>query len=117
MVEYRQYVCDPVYGWFLDDPVADDTWRLSGGNHARLWELSNNDVVASAHHDKLIILPPGHEADEYETAEDLVGGFFDNDLNNWWVQDNHKKLDNVVGTPPTEPCNDGEATCIYKVGS
>ena len=119
VVEYRQYVCDRDYSWLLDTPVADDTWRLSGGNHARIWELSNNDVVASAHHDKITILPPGHEADKYETAEDLVAGFFDNDLNNWWVLYDNRELDNEVGDHPytTEPCNDGEATCIYKVGS
>ena len=117
VVEYRQYVFDPEYGWFLDDPVADSTWREKGGNHARLWELSNNDVVASAHHDKITIVPPGHEADKYETTEDLVAGFFDNDLNNWWVLYDHRELDNDVGTPNVEPWNDGEATCIYKVGS
>ena len=107
--ENRQYVCDPVYSWVLDDPVADDRYRINGGYHARLWEMSSGDVVANAHHDSS--LP--HEADEYEPAEDLVAGFFDNDLSNWWVLYDTHELDNYVAYPR----NDGKATCIYKVGS
>jgi len=107
--EYDQYVSDPENGWMLDDGVADDRYRINGGYHARLWEMSNGDVVANAHHDSSF----PHVADEYEPAEDLVAGFFDNDLTNWWVLYDNCDLDNYVASP----LNDEDATCIYKVGS
>lgn len=107
--EEKQYVSDPQNGWMLADGVADDLEREWGGYHARLWEMSNGDVVANAHHDTRI----PHRADEYEPAEDLVGGFFDNDLTNWWVLYDNCELDNYVASP----LNDGDATCIYGVGS
>ncbi len=107
--EYDQYVSDPEDDWILDDGVADDRYRINGGYHARLWEMSNGDVVANVHHDSSF----PHVADEYEPAEDLVAGFFDNDLSNWWVLYDNRDLDNYVASP----LNDEDATCIYKVGS
>lgn len=111
--EYTYYVSDPVNGWIEDDGVATDEERYLGGYHTRLFELNNGDVVGGAHHDD----PFPHEADEFETAEDVVAEFFDGNVNNWWVLYDHRELDNEVGTPNSEPWNDGEATCIYKVGS
>lgn len=100
-----------------DDGVADDVERYFGGYHARLWEMSNGDVVANAHHDDSAFnIPLGHQADEYEPAEDLVAGFFDYDLTNWWVLYDQCELDNEH-TNPYGAYNDGDATCIYRVGS
>ncbi|WP_048169739.1 hypothetical protein [Methanosarcina siciliae] len=107
--EYDQYVSDPQYGWILDEGVADDKYGILGRYHTRLWQMSNGDVVANAHHDN----DSPHQADQYEEAEDLVAGFFDNDLNNWWVLHDHYELDNYIANP----LNDEYATCIYKVGS
>ncbi|MCK4822643.1 hypothetical protein KA005_43170 [bacterium] len=64
-IDYDQYVSDPANVWMLDDGVVDTVDRISGGYHARLWEMSNGDVVANAHHDD----PFPHQADEYEPAE------------------------------------------------
>lgn len=115
--EEKQYVSDPQNGWMLADGVADDLEREWGGYHARLWEMSNGDVVANAHHDDAFFnIPLGHQADEYEPAENLVAGFFDYDLTNWWVLYDQCELDNEY-TNPYGAYNDGDATCIYGVGS
>jgi hypothetical protein len=112
--EHNQYVSDPQYDWVLDEGVADDkTGLLTERYHVRLFDLSTQDIVGNAHRDSL----PLHEVIELETAEDLVAGFFDNDVSNWWVLYDYEELDNEEGTPNQEPFCDGEATCIFKVGS
>jgi hypothetical protein len=42
---------------------------------------------------------------------------FDNDVSNWWIRYDCEVHDNEEGTPNQEPFYDGEATCIFKVGS
>jgi len=86
--QYNHYVYDPEYGWILNDGVADDVWRPNGGYHARLWQMSDGNVVSNAHHDS----NPPHHADEYEPAEELVAGFYD--LPVWAVSDDSYNHEN-----------------------
>jgi len=110
--EYTYYVYDSVHGWMADDGVADDKYRLFGGYHARLWQMSDGDVVANAHHDDSAInWPPLHQADEYEPAEDLVAGFYDG--GGWTVYAGNYWLDNEY-TNEHGAYNDGWATRIYE---
>ena len=110
--EYTYYVYDSEYGWMADDGVADDKYRLFGGYHARLWQMSDGDVVANAHHDDSTInWPPLHQADEYEPAEDLVAGFYDG--GGWTVYAGNYWLDNEY-TNEHGAYNDGWATRIYE---
>ncbi|WP_445475698.1 hypothetical protein ACT9XH_02875 [Methanococcoides methylutens] len=55
--------------------------------------------------------------DGLECAEDNFASFYDGDTSHWWVLHDQNELDNYVGDEPynDEPCNDGEATCIWKV--
>lgn len=99
--EYTYYVYDPTNGWMADDGVADDKYRILGGYHARLWQMSDGDVVANAHHDSSI----PHKADQYEQAEQLVAGFY----STWTVYENIYNLNNYV----SYPYNNGLATQIY----
>jgi len=90
------YVYDPILGWINDDNVADDPFGLFGRYHARLWQMSDGDVVANAHHDT----PPPHEADELEEAEELVAGYFaEPDDTEWRVYEDSYNLDNNVTSP------------------
>ena len=102
---------DSQYGWILDEGVADDQYGFVGRYHVRLFDLSTQDIVGAAHHDTGTF----HRVDQIEAAENLVAGFFDNDLSNWWVLYDHEELDNEEGTQNEEPFCDGEATCIFKV--
>jgi len=103
---YHFYVYDPVYGWVNDDNVADDPFGIFGRYHARLWQMSDGNVVANAHHDSAI----PHEADELEEAEEFVAGFFnESDDTEWNVYEDSYNLDNNV----TTPYSDGWCTQIY----
>lgn len=102
---YDFYVYDPVDGWKDDDNVADDPFGLFGRYHARLWQMSDGDVVANAHHDS----PVPHEADKLEEAEELVAGYFaEPDDTEWRVCEDSYNLDNNV----TSPHSDGWCTQI-----
>jgi hypothetical protein len=105
--EWTRYVNDPENGWMADDGVADDKYRLFGGYHARLWQMSDGDVVANAHHDSAV----PHHADQYEPAEDLVAGFYDG--GEWTVYAGTYWLDNEY-TNGHDAYNDGWATRIYE---
>jgi parallel beta-helix repeat protein len=97
---YDFYVYDPVYGWINDDNVANDPFGVFGRYHARLWQMSDGDIVANAHHDT----PVPHEADELEEAEELVAGYFaEPDDTEWNVYEDSYNLDNNV----TSPYSDG----------
>ena len=110
--EWTRYVHDPENGWMADDGVADDKYRLFGGYHARLWQMSDGDVVANAHHDDSAInWPPLHQADEYEPAEDLVSGFYGR--GGWIVYAGNYWLDNEY-TNEHGAYNDGWTTRIYE---
>lgn len=110
--EYTHYVYDPVKGWKKGDGVAESRYRLFGGYHVRLWEMSTGGVViANAHHDDSVFnWPPGHQADEYEVAEDQVADFYDFD-DGWIVDDDAFFLDNIY-TNEYGAYNDGKATVI-----
>lgn len=102
---YNFYVYDPLYGWIADDNVADDPVGLFGRYHARLWEMSDGNVVANAHHDSAV----PHEADELEEAEELVVGFFnESEDTEWTVYEDSYDLGNTV----TSPYSDGWCTQI-----
>ena len=93
---YNFYVYDPILGWLDDDNVADDPFGLWGRYHARLWQMSDGNAVANAHHDSAV----PHEADELEEAEELVAGFFnESDDTEWNVYADSYNLDNNVTTP------------------
>ncbi|MDY0387118.1 MAG: hypothetical protein RBT65_08335 [Methanolobus sp.] len=111
VIEWAEYVSDPNNGWIEGDGVATSTARLTGGFHVRLFVLSNGDIVGDAHEDSWPL--PEHEVIGLENAEDLIAGFFDNDMSNWWVLYDQEELDNEV----TSPFSNGEATCIWRVGS
>jgi len=95
-VEWAEYVYDPIHGWIRDDGVADDKYGLLGRYHAVLWQMSDGNVVANAHHDD----PFPHEADELEEAEELVVGYFnESDDTEWGVYEDSYNLDNNVTSP------------------
>ena len=103
--ELTEYVYDPLYGWIADNGVADSMTGLLGRYHALLWWLSNENVVANAHHDD----PFPHKADELEEAEELVAGFFnESEDTEWNVYEDSYNLDNNV----TSPYSDGWCTEI-----
>jgi hypothetical protein len=94
--QYDEYVYDPIGGWIKGDGVADDLTGLSGRYHALLWQLSDGNVVANAHHDD----PWPHEADQLEEAEELVAGYFNESGDSEWnVYEDSYDLDNVVASP------------------
>ena len=95
-VEYTEYVYDREKGWIRDDGVADSKYGVFGRNHTLLWQLSDGNVVANAHHDK----PVPHEADELEEAEERVAGFFgEPEDTEWLVHEDSYDLGNSVTTP------------------
>lgn len=112
-LEYIEYVSDPQNSWVQGDGLGTGPVRIFGGYHVRLFDLSTQDIVGGAHRDSWV----PHEVTELETAENLVGGLFDNDLSNWWVLYDYEELDNEEGTPNVEPFCDGEATCMWRVGA
>lgn len=83
--EWAEYVSDPhgsILGnpaWIRGDGVAESMFRINGGFHVRLFDMSNGDVVGGAHEDSA---GPEHVVIGIENAEDLVAGFFDNDMSN-----------------------------------
>jgi len=82
--QFDHYVYDQVYGWILGDGVADDVTRPLGGYHARLWQLSEDyypEVISNAHHDDAF----PHHPNEYEPAEILVAGFYDDPEDTEWT--------------------------------
>lgn len=107
--EEVQYVHDPVKGWVVADGMADDRYRLFGGYHTRMWQMSDGDVVANAHHDDSFFSIWGHQVDQYEEAEYLVSDFYGKGwkvrLDDYWL-DNY--FTNVYGA-----LNNGEVTRIY----
>ena len=105
--EYDQYVSDPNDGWIKGDGVADDWFGIWGRDHTRLWQMSDGDVVANAHHDSAV----PHHADQYEPAEDLVAGFYDG--GGWTVYADNYWLSNEY-TNEHGAYNDGWATRIYE---
>ena len=103
--EKTEYVYDPVYGWIADNGVASSMTGLLGRYHALLFQMSDGNVVANAHHDSAI----PHEADELEVAEELVAGFFnESEDTEWNVYEDSYNLDNNV----TSPYSDGWCTQI-----
>jgi len=103
--EKTEYVYDPVYGWIADNGVASSMTGLLGRYHALLFQMSDGNVVANAHHDSAI----PHEADELEVAEELVAGFFnESEDTEWNVYEDSYNLDNNV----TNPYSDGWCTQI-----
>ena len=106
MVPYEDtyYIYDG--GWRADYGLADDPFRLSGGYHIRLWELSDGDVIGAAHQDSSF----PHHAVGFENAENLIAGFFqDPDDSAWRVYPNLEYLGNQVSSP----YNNGYATMTY----
>lgn len=89
----NHYVHDTENGWIIADGVADEICGWDGRYHARLWQMSDGDVVANAHHDG----PFPHEPDEYEPAEELVAGFYDEP--EWTVYEDNYDLNNYVSNP------------------
>jgi uncharacterized repeat protein (TIGR01451 family) len=102
------YVSDKEKGWIKADDVADERFGLDVPRyHVRLWQLSNGDVVANAHHDT-----PArwHEADQYEEAEELVAAFFlVSDGTEWGVCNDSYYLNNSM----SEPVSNDWCTQIY----
>ncbi|MCW7071423.1 MAG: hypothetical protein OCU12_03690 [Methanophagales archaeon] len=95
-VEYTEYVYDREKGWIRDDGVADSKYGVFGRNHTLLWQLSDGNVVANAHHDD----PFPHKADELEEAEERVAGFFgEPEDTEWRVHEDSYDLGNSVTTP------------------
>ncbi|OYT64907.1 hypothetical protein B6V00_05145, partial [ANME-1 cluster archaeon ex4572_4] len=95
-VEYTEYVYDREKGWIRDDGVADSKYGVFGRNHTLLWQLSDGNVVANAHHDD----PFPHKADELEEAEERVAGFFgEPEDTEWLVHEDSYDLGNSVTTP------------------
>lgn len=96
IVAWTEYVYDPVYGWVKCDHVADAQLGILGRYHAVLWQMSDGNVVANAHHDT----PVPHKADKLEEAEELVAGYFaESDDTEWSVYEDSYDLDNEVITP------------------
>jgi len=102
--EYVHYVYDPEDGWIGSDGVADDWLGIWGRNHTRLWQMSDGDVVANAHHDD----PFPHEPDQYEPVEELVAEFYEEP--EWTVYEDNYYLNNYV----SDPYSNGWATQIYE---
>jgi len=95
-IQWTEYVYDPIDGWMSGDGVATHVVGIFGRYHANLWQMSDGNVVANAHHDT----PVPHEADELEEAEELVAGFFDEpDDTEWRVYEDSYNLDNNVKSP------------------
>ena len=95
-IQYTEYVYDPIDGWIIGDGVATGVFGIFGRWHANLWQMSDGDVVANAHHDT----PVPHHADKLEEAEELVTGFFnESDDTEWSVYEDSYDLDNDVTTP------------------
>ena len=95
-IQYTEYVYDPIGGWIIGDGVATSTFGIFGRYHANLWQMSDGNVVANAHHDT----PVPHEADELEEAEELVAGYFnESEDTEWSVYEDSYDLDNDVTTP------------------
>ncbi|WP_340819645.1 hypothetical protein [Methanolobus sp. WCC4] len=79
--EYTHYVFDYLDNrWEVGDGVAESVLRITGGYHARLWTISTDEeevVIANAHKDDSVFnWPLGHQAIEYEGAEDEVAGIY-----------------------------------------
>ncbi|MDD3247754.1 MAG: hypothetical protein PHF18_13035 [Methanosarcina sp.] len=104
-VEYTHYLPYPDGSWVAGDGVADSKYRITGGYHSRLWELSGEKVVSNAHHDDNVFIIPGHQVDGYENAESKVAGFFGTAYGAYW-------LDNVCSSAYYNACNDGSATLV-----
>nr|CBH38611.1 hypothetical protein, containing PKD domain [uncultured archaeon] len=103
-LEWHEYVYDPVYdGWIRDDGIADDKYGPKGRYHTVLWQMSNGDVVANAHHDRHV----PHVADQLEEAEELIAGYFPEP--EWRVCHDNYFLNNVVA----DPWSDGKCTQIF----
>jgi len=93
-IQYTEYVYDPIDGWIIGDGVATDRFGIFGRWHANLWQLSDGNVVANAHHDT----PVPHHGEQYESAEELVTGYFNElDDTEWRVYEDSYELDNCVG--------------------
>ena len=56
--------------WITGRSVADGAWRVEGGYHVRIYELSDGTVVAGAHKD----CPAPHEAVQFEPFEEFIAG-------------------------------------------
>ncbi|NQE45057.1 hypothetical protein C5S31_03415, partial [ANME-1 cluster archaeon GoMg2] len=92
---YGFYVYDPVNGWVYNDNVADDPFGLFGRYHARLWQMSDGNVIANAHHDTSV----PHEAEKLEEAEELVASYFNEpDDTEWQIYEDSYYLNNAVIT-------------------
>jgi len=116
LCQYPFYVNDPVYGWIEGDGVADafyglnDCTRPLGGYHARLWSMSNGDVIGQVHRDTWA----PHEADQYEPVEEIVAGYYgEPDDTQWAVYDDNYWLDN--DDTPNGVYNDGWCTQTYYI--
>ncbi|WP_342306296.1 hypothetical protein [Methanolobus sp. ZRKC5] len=111
--EYTHYVYDrSERRWIADDGVAESRYRIFGGNHTRLWEISTNTdvvVIANAHCDDGVFeWPLGHQAIDYEGVEEEVASFYDV---GWTVSHDECFLDNEY-TNKYRAYNDGNATVI-----
>jgi len=95
-IQLAEYVYDPIDGWMSGDGVATHVVGIFGRYHANLWQMSDGNVVANAHHDT----PVPHEADELEEAEELVAGFFnESEDTEWRVYEDSYNLDNNMTSP------------------
>jgi hypothetical protein len=117
----EQWVTEPTgtstYHWVSADNMAEGPFRAAEpAYHTRLFNLTyRGDIVGAAHHEHREGWT--HVVDGLECAEDNFASFYDGDTSHWWVLHDQNELDNYVGDEPytDEPCNDGEATCIWKV--
>ena len=89
----NHYVYDPENGWIIADGVADEICGWDDRYHVRLWQMSDGDVVANAHHDD----PFPHEPDQYEPVEELVAEFYEKP--EWTVYEDNYYLNNYVSDP------------------
>ncbi len=115
--EHTFYVSDPSYGWLAQtDSLATDPLGLFGRYHIRFWHLSTGDVAGQAHHDTPPQgVPPEHHADEYEPAEELVAGYYEEpDDTQWKVYDDNYPLGNVY-INAHGAYNDGWCTQTYYI--
>jgi hypothetical protein len=108
--EYPYAVYDRNRQWISSLSVANDTYRINGGYHVRIYQLQDGSVVGGAHKDSPVGLS-GHQVTDLEYTEYLVCDYFYKA--NWKFNQNYINLYNS-GTYGSGAYNNGNATLITR---
>jgi len=81
--------------------------------HIRLWATRTDQVIGSAHYERVRLAPPGHHVISFETAEQRVAQDFAWPPSQWNVRPTSHPMGNPM-TRQRKAYNDGIATIIKK---